>query len=73
MVSVEIAEVSGLAVEVDHICEVYGVTHESSSVHEVVSYLIARQQSHLNNRISTRMGPIRLRLPLKLLEKMIKR
>jgi hypothetical protein len=49
MVSVQIAEISCLTVEINHIREVYGVTYQSSSVHEVVSYLITSQQSDLHN------------------------
>jgi len=40
MVSVEIAEVSCLTVEVYYVREIYRIAHQSSSVHEVVSYFI---------------------------------
>jgi len=68
----EHAEVAGLAVEVNDIGEVDGVADKTSGVHEVVGNFVTGEEGDLSGRVVTMMGPMRLRLPVKLLEKMIK-
>jgi hypothetical protein len=57
VVSVEVAEVAGLAVEVQHVCEVDGVPYDSCRVHEVVGDLLAHQKNNLHPHILTINGP----------------
>lgn len=48
VVSAEVAEVGGFAVEIDNVGEVYGVSDQPSGVHEVVGNFIAGEQGDLD-------------------------
>ena len=72
MSGVEVAEIAGLTFEVHDVCEINGVSNKSGGVDEVICDFVTGKQGHLRGYRSTMMGPMRLRVPVKLLEKMMR-
>ena len=48
MLSVQVAEISSLTVEIQHISQVDGIAHDPCRVHEVVGDLLTHQEDHLS-------------------------
>ena len=62
VLGVQVSEVGALAVVIDHIGEVNGVSDEAGAVHEVVGDFQTSEQGDLGKGRSTMSGARRLRL-----------
>ena len=57
VIGIQVAEVAGLAVEVQHVGQVNGVSDDPRGIHEVIGNFLTDQQNSLHKHRSTMRGP----------------